>query len=158
MNPFTFGILKRTALPVFTPSKEGLAVVDAPELKAERRRSSGATFSLLRPRHGRDHLESRSSTLSTKSGALTNGSEDDEVVEPGYRDRSQFPLLSQRESRCNPKRKRRTIVQDRTLYDWNLHWLLIKVVLHSPTSYRHTRPPLFNKAATERFSITPEQS
>ena len=162
-NPFTFGILKQMTLPVFTPPKEGLAVVDAPELKAERRRSFGATFSLLQPRHGKDHLESRSSTLSTKSGASTSGSEGGGLVEPGHQDRSRFPL-SQTESRRNPKRKQRTIVQDRTfpLYDRNLLWLLIMIVLHPPTSHRHTRPLLFNKAATKLrrrgCPITPEQS
>ena len=162
-NPFTFGILKWTTLPMFTPSKEGLAVVGTPELKAERRRSFGATFPLLQLRHGRDHLGSRSSTLSTNSGASTSGSEDGKLVEPGHQDRSRFPL-SQRESRRNPKRKRRTIVQDRTfpLYDWSLLWPLIMIVLPPPTSYRHTRPLLFNKAATKLrrrgCSIIPEQS
>jgi hypothetical protein len=68
-NQFTFGVLKRTAPPALTPSKEELAVVDAPEPKVQRCRSFEATFSLLQSRHGRDRLGSRLSTLSTSSGA-----------------------------------------------------------------------------------------
>jgi len=100
-NPYTFGIPKQTTLPAPTPSKEGLAGVCVPELKAERRCSFGATFSFLQPRHRRDHLGSRSSTLNTKSGALTSGLEDGEVVEPRYQDRSRFPL-SQRKTDATP--------------------------------------------------------
>ena len=40
-------------------------------------------LSFLQSWHGRDHLESRPSTPSTKSGTSTSGSEDGEVVEPG---------------------------------------------------------------------------
>ena len=87
-DPYTFGILKQTTLPVFTPSKEGLTVADAPELEVEWRSSFRAMFSFLRPRHERDHLESRSST---NSGALISRSEDGEVVESRYQDRSRFP-------------------------------------------------------------------
>ena len=36
-NPFTFGILKRTTLPVYTPSKEDLSVMEASGPKAEQR-------------------------------------------------------------------------------------------------------------------------
>ena len=84
-NPFTFGILKRTTLPAFTPFKEEPASLDTPELKAERR-SFGATFSFLQPWHGRNRLGSRSrtsSTSSTKSEASTSGSEGAGVVESG---------------------------------------------------------------------------
>jgi hypothetical protein len=77
-SPFNFGILKGTTPLVFTPPKEGPAVVDALELKSERRRSFGATFSFLQPRRGRNRLGSRSSRSSTKSGASTSGSEDGE--------------------------------------------------------------------------------
>jgi len=82
-NPFTFGILKRTTPPPSTPSKEELAISDAPDSEPERRRSFGATFSFLQPRHGRDRLGSRSSTSSTSSRASTSGSEDGEAMERG---------------------------------------------------------------------------
>jgi len=81
-NPFTFGILRRTTPSAFTPSKDELAVLDAPELKPERR-SFGATFSFLQPWHGKTRLGSRSSTSSTKSEASTSGSEGAGVVESG---------------------------------------------------------------------------
>jgi hypothetical protein len=82
-NPFTLGVLKRTTTPAPTPSKEGLAVLDASEPKVQRRHSFGATFSFLQSRHGRDRFGSRSSTSSTKSEASTSGSEDGESVELG---------------------------------------------------------------------------
>ena len=82
-NPFDFEIPKRTTLPQFTPSRGEPGVMDAPEQKAERRRSLGATFSFLQSWNGRDRLGSRSSTSSTKSVASTSGSEDGEVMERG---------------------------------------------------------------------------
>ena len=86
-NPFNFGILlKRTPPHATTPSKaeDEPATVDAPEPepKLERRRSLGATFSFLQPRHRRDRLESTSSTPSTKSRVSMGGSEDGELAEP----------------------------------------------------------------------------
>jgi hypothetical protein len=82
-NPFTFRVLKRTTSPAFTPPKEELAVVDAPEPRPERRRSFGTTFSFLQPWHRRDRLGSRSSESSTNSGSSNSGSEDGEAAEPG---------------------------------------------------------------------------
>ena len=82
-NPFHFGISKRTTPPAFTPSKSELVVVDASESELERRRSFEATFSVLHPWHGRDSLESGSSTSIEKSGSSTSASEDGEAVEPG---------------------------------------------------------------------------
>ena len=105
-NPFTFGILKRTTPPEFTPSKEELAVVGAPEPKAGRQM-------MLSPRqswHGRDYLGNRLSTSVTRSGELASGSEDGGVVEPGP---GSVPAV-QKESMRNPNPQRRIITQDRT--------------------------------------------
>jgi hypothetical protein len=85
-NPFTFGVLKRATPPATLPSKEEHVAVNVPEHKPERRRSFGATFSFLQPRHGRDRLGSTSSTSSTSSGesaVSTSGTEDGEGVSAG---------------------------------------------------------------------------
>lgn len=108
--------------------------LDAPDLRAGRRRSFGAMFSFLQPRHGRNRLESTSSTSRTKSGVSTSGSEDGEVVEPGLGSES-APAVSKK-CRPNPNLQRRIIAQDLTfpLYDRSLLRHLIVILLHPPMS------------------------
>jgi hypothetical protein len=139
--PFTFGVLKRTTPPASTPSKEELAVVDAPEPRVQRRRAFGASFSFLLSRHGgtawevgRAYRARRVEHRSVDRRSTKSWNQD--------RDRSRLQLF-ERKRRCNPKLRRRTIAQDRTfpLYGQNLLWHPISPLWlnHATTKLRRGR-------------------
>jgi len=132
-NPFTFGILKRTTLPAFTPFKEEPASLDTPELKAERR-SFGATFSFLQPWNGRNRLGSRSSTSSTQSEASTSGSEGAGVVESGSESES-VPAV--------PKEKQEQRQTSTTHHRAGLYLPIVRLgpPLDDPTTPADVAPP-----------------